>query len=267
MTDMTPEAQQAYREAQERLERQRAEYQQYRDAERARALPPDDLRARVAAMLASMPVLTPEQIEAEERKRAEAEEQRAKAEHARRRRDAVESLGDLPIAREMLEPIVDGSVGDSAAISAVRSWYESKGKPVLMLLGGVGSGKTVAAGWLLARITMTERSASARYVKMRDVANLYRAGFGDDAKAFADVIKCGLLVIDELTTERDADLGRAALHEVIDERGTRRRPTLLLANRTKDEIRERYDARTIDRLRECAVVVTVGAKSMRKGAW
>jgi DNA replication protein DnaC len=134
-----------------------------------------------------------------------------------------------------------------------------------MLLGGVGSGKTVAAAWAVA--SYARRSMGAKYDKMRDVANLYRAGFGDDLKAFERMLRVPLLVIDELTTERDADLGKAALHEVVDERASRDLRTLLLANRTKDEIRDRYDARTIDRLRECAAVVTLADKSMRKGAW
>lgn len=258
---MTPETEAAHREAEDRIATMREALRRPAAAQRD-----EDLDTRIAAIMACIPIMSPEEQEIAERRRAEAEERRAKVEHAQRRASTMEALADLPIAREMIEAIVDGSLGDSQSVRAVRAWFDAKAKPVLVLLGGIGTGKTVAGAWLMAQHAMSGRRGVASYVKMRALANLYRAGFGDDAKEFAEILRAPLLVVDELTTERDADLGRAALHEVIDERASRRRPTLLLANRTKDEIAKHYDARTIDRLRESAVVVTLAAKSMRKGA-
>lgn len=178
-----------------------------------------------------------------------------------------QAIAGLPIVEEMTAAIVADTIGATPAVSTVQRWRGAQGKSTLLLLGGVGCGKTVAAAWAIAHEVRHNRYHSAQYAKMRDAANLFRAGFGEDLKAFEKMLECGLLVIDELTTERDADLGRACLHEIIDWRGSKGAPTLLLANRTKAEIAKHYDPRTIDRLRECAAVVELVGKSMRKGAW
>lgn len=219
----------------------------------------------VLERIANMPEPTPEELEAEARREAEQAAENERREAARARDRALAYVSEIPVPRDLLDAIVDDALAKTPAIEAVRRWDEERGKPVLVLLGGVGSGKTVAAAWWTSKLAREQLRAT--YTKMRDLANLYRAGFGDDAKAFDKLIACGALIIDELTTERDVDLGRAALNEVIDERAAKQLPTLLLANRTKKELAERYDARTIDRLRACAVAVTLADRSMRRGTW
>lgn len=198
-----------------------------------------------------------------------AEAERAKANAALRetaRRDSVRrAVAALPVPREMVDPIADDNLeSDTVALAAVRTWLDERragrAKPILVLLSGVGAGKTVAAAWLIAR-------TGGSYAKMRDVANLYRAGFGEDAERFQSLVTARTLVIDELSTERDVDLGRAALNELIDERGAHDRTTLLIANRTRRELAERYDPRTIDRLRHHAKAVDFKTDSMRRGTW
>jgi len=181
------------------------------------------------------------------------------------RGSAVRAIEGIPVARELVDAIVDNALDRTTpALSAARTWLEERrakrAKPILVLLSGIGVGKTVAAAWLAAQ-------TGGAYVKMRDFAHLYRAGFGEDAARFQELLSAKLLIIDELTTERDVDLGRAALHEVVDERGSKDRGLVLIANRTRQEIAERYDARTIDRLRENATAIDLPGKSMRKGAW
>ena len=248
----------------------RAEYaaaEQRLAAARAAQPSPRPIAEVLAAIATSAPMRDPAAAEREQRAIAARDERIAKRDAAAARAASLAAITSIPVRRDLLEPILDGAVSATPAITAVREWYDARSKPVLVLIGGVGSGKTVAAACLVVHARASSRHLVTAYAKMRDVANLYRAGFGADAAAFERLIVAGLLVIDELTTERDIDLGRAALHEVIDERGAHGRPTLLLANRTKDEIRSRYDARTIDRLRENAAVVELAATSMRKGAW
>lgn len=222
----------------------------------------------VARVLELVPRLSEEELALREQRRLQGERE-AKAQAARWEREAkLERIINVPVRRDLLDAIIDGNLRATPALNAARAWAdEYPRKPTLVLLGGVGSGKTTAAAWLM----VTHRDA--KYIKMRDVANLFRAGFGDDKAAFDALLTVGFLVVDELTTERDVDLGRAALHEVIDERQAKNRPTLLCANRTGQEIAERYDARTMDRLREGAKVVRLreadgsAVKSMREGKW
>lgn len=227
---------------------------------------PDPLKALLES-IAKQP--QPTEAELAERERVYQEERRVREEReaaARAKADRSQRMwriADMPIDRAMVAKVVDGDIANTPAMDAVRKWVDARkantGKPTLVLLGGAGTGKTLAAAWAIAHCR------DGHYTRIRDIANLYRAGFGDDAKDFVRLLESDLLVIDELTTERDADLGRAALHEVIDERQHKDRPTILIANRTAAELRERYDARTIDRLREGAVVVALSGKSMRKG--
>jgi DNA replication protein DnaC len=245
-----------FREADERIRAMRREVPRTPDGSL-------DLRA----LFGSIPEPSPEELAREQARREAEEERRAKVEAARVRSELMRTVEQFPVRRDLLDAIVDGSIGSTKAVEIARRWYDARSKPFLLMLGGVGCGKTVAAACLAVHAQRGERYVRVEYQKMRDVANLYRAGFGDDAKAFDRLLRTGLLIIDELTTERDADLGRAALHEIVDERSARCLPTLLLANRTKAEIRERYDARTIDRWRESAVVIELADQSMRKGAW
>lgn len=217
-----------------------------------------DLRQTMADLVASIPKLSPEDETRLERERLDRE-------RASERRSYWNRIAELPIKREVIKALVDDVATVTTAMAAVRGWVEARnakeGKPTLVLLGGAGCGKTVAAAWALMR------APAGHYAKMQPLTNLYRAGFGPDAAEFQAHIRSWLLIVDELTTERDVDLGRAALQEVVDERQTRDRGTILIANRTRAELRERYDARTIDRLREGAVVVDLADKSLRRGSW
>jgi len=213
------------------------------------------------SLVAGLPVADDDEI-------ARREAEYAERERRQRRSQMFETIRGVPLKRELAVSVVDGTLTNTVALQAVRSWLDAladpKGKPTIMLLGGPGSGKTTAAAWA---ITQRCHSGDTPYRKMRDVAAACRASWGDEAADWHRTVSAGFLVVDELTTERDADHGRAALHELIDERQPRMRPTILIANRTKGEIAAHYDARTIDRLREGAVVVELAGKSMRKGAW
>jgi DNA replication protein DnaC len=211
-----------------------------------------------AALVAHLPAVDPADLERDVAERERRREQRQRAER-------IAAASAAPVPQTVAEAIADDALQSTQALEVVRKWTDARqagrGKPTLVLLGGAGCGKTTAAAYVLSR------TKGARYVKMREVCNLFRAGFGDDAAAFDALIRCPLLVVDELATERDADLGRAALQEVVDERQARNRPTVLIANKTRAEVAERYDARTIDRLREGATAVELAATSMRRGTW
>lgn len=216
------------------------------------------------ASVLRFPEPSPEHVAEYDRRMARLEREdaeRAKRTAERARAAELARIGEVPVRRELLAAIAADALNTTPALDAVRDWLEAGTPAILVMLGGVGTGKTVAAAWCVAR------NPGAAYLKMRDLANLYRAGFGEEHERFVSLTRCGFLAIDELTTERDVDLGRAALHELVDERGSRGLMTLLMANRTAAEIRERYDARTIDRLRADARIVRLTSESMRQGAW
>lgn len=230
-----------------------------------------DLGDLIAKWRDSIESQTPEEREAEEKRAAERAEVEAKRVAEKARNGRLRVLRDVPIPDATKAAIVDGGIIRTRAIEAVDTWLDETSRPpFLLLLGGVGSGKTVAAAYAMdcaTHVSGEHVHGYSAYIKMGRVAELFRAGFGDDRERFEALIAAPSLVVDELSTERDVELGRAALHELVDERGGRGRPTILLANRSKKELASRYDARTIDRLRASMRLVELGQQSMRKGAW
>jgi len=127
-----------------------------------------------------------------------------------------------------------------------------------MMLGGwTGVGKSVAAGWLLAR-------SGGRYVTIHELVELHSALNKPLAPATMDeindrleaLINACVVVLDELGQETSAPLARAALHWFVEARiavPQSTRWTLVMGNLSGDKIRERfrsgvYDSRTASRL-------------------
>lgn len=168
----------------------------------------------------------------------------------------------VPIDPDAAELVNTDKLEPTRALERVRSWWEQrhdKGATfVLVLVGGTGVGKTVAAAWAL-----RESGAESSYVKAAHLASLHRVAFSEMQREWDALVRHSpLLVIDELGAgERNDDRARAALHDAIDER--QGRPTLIISNVGGEEISEYLDARTIDRLRGRGVMAAVTGPSMR----
>jgi DNA replication protein DnaC len=195
---------------------------------------------------------------------------RYEAARARRERRArAEALGlDRMLADDALAAVVADTLEATEALDVVRRWVayqaglRARGAcPILALLGGPGVGKTVAAAWLLL-------SEGGRYVTAGELARLSRADWGDERAAHDRLLASRVLVVDELGTEgeRAAAAATQAIHEVVDQRQSSSRLTLLIGNIGRAELRQRYDARTIDRLRAVAKIVELSGESMRRGS-
>lgn len=199
------------------------------------------------------------------------DEEVARYEAGRERERRVEALRDSGIADtltpEMCRAVVDDSLEATVALDWVRRWTayqrapeQSRGpRPILALVGEPGLGKTVAAAWLVVH----ER---ARYIEADEVCRLASARWGAEAEAWQRVQRARVLVVDEVGTEADAGIARAAYRELINKRQGERL-TLLLGNVSKADLRARLDPRTVDRMRERAIVIEVKGESMRRGEW
>lgn len=212
------------------------------------------------------------------------------AEHraAFRRWLAVRLRVPMPDAtRALLSGGDGGQLRDTEPLRAVRAWLDSR-SAVLVMLGRPGTGKTFAAAWAMLRAQLAtydpkldcdrfrgvleERAAAAaNYRKVRDLARLYRAGFGDERAEYDALRAVPMLVIDELGLDRGRDVGlvRSALHDLIDERQGSGRRTILVSNLDRAELvgaegkAGALDPRTVERLREVGVLREFGGPSMR----
>lgn len=196
-------------------------------------------------------------IEAQDSRDREAREAARARREAHARTDRILRSG-VPITdhdrtrEEVARAIARGHLEDTRALRGVRWWHEDpRGirTLTLVLLGPVGTGKTYAAAWAIAG------NASAAYVKARELCRLYRSEWGPEREAWERLLRVDLLVVDELGTERELDLARAAWCEALDERHAAGLRTLGLGNLDRAGFEARCEARALSRLEQRGIVV------------
>lgn len=175
-------------------------------------------------------------------------------------------LGRLGVPRQALDALAFPRA--TTALQAAKGWWLS-GQAVLLLLGGVGSGKTTAAAWALAR--QLERTGAQPSGTMWEPAMFVTAqeldgasGYRSDFREWQErLCHCGLLVLDDLGTERLGDGEQGAIQRVVTQRIATGRRTVLTANLDAAAFRERYGERLADRIRESGQVKGSGTASLR----
>lgn len=195
---------------------------------------------------------------------------RAKADEARRleRLEAV-GIGAREIA--LLE-----KPKPTEALQRAREWLASDWD-FLLLCGGPGAGKTIAAANVVADFLDAERAKEPGFVlpsagrkpsgaKVVRAAEGQRLGlFDEDSRAAVQQMRrVALLVLDDMGTEMLTDVWRQQLDDVIDARYSDKLRTIVTTNLTPEAFKERYGARIADRIRQTAMVVQLGVESMRK---
>ena len=167
------------------------------------------------------------------------------------------------------------------ACATVATWARGAPRPgqpvdgctpgILVLCGGMGTGKTVAAAWWLSHV---RGKAVTIHEAVRTYSAWKRASAGrvlEEARdALERLARIDCLLLDELGQESDSDAegAREVLHWIVDRRQSKRRRTLILTNLSTRDLGDRfvrgvYDARTADRLRTVGQVVQVAGASMR----
>lgn len=149
------------------------------------------------------------------------------------------------------------SAQETPAITAVRRWLMS-GRSMLVLAGGKGTGKTVAAAWAALH---RDGAAAMRFARAAAVARVgrYSDGWGNQLSA-------PTLCIDDLGAEYLDGKGSflVDLDELVDTFYSDERPLIITTNLTGDEMRVRYKARIVDRITECAEWANVDGESLRR---
>lgn len=210
---------------------------------------------------------------AAEQKRRKEEEAKAEAERfeASLGPAQVSYLDHLGIPTRALEA-ARGPLLSTAALDA------SKGaKDFLVLSGGPGCGKTVAAVvWISDYVSGRKRwGESTIYGSDRPefkgtapiwitAARLARCDRYDEAR-MTKLLRTPRLVIDDLGGEY-LDKGgfyASLLDEIVNERQAESKPTIMTANLNAEAFKERYGERIIDRIREGGRFVGCGDHSLR----
>ena len=145
----------------------------------------------------------------------------------------------------------------------------------LLLLGGAGAGKSVAASWVLGDVLWPDVLGNPRvdaellrrkalFVRASEVSRVTASDYDEEAQGFLErCMRVPWLVIDDLGAERAWDGWLARLDELIDARYGDRRKTIITSNLDSKAFKERYGERIADRIRHDGTVVTAGANSLR----
>lgn len=214
---------------------------------------PEDIAARIA-------LVTPEQI-------AEAEAEEAATEKTQRRARRIELLQSTGTPRRVRDVLLAGA-RDTEPLLRVKEWASDPDPAqwAMVLCSTKGNGKSIAAGWWLGNSKAGAGSHGdkplRRWWTPADLSLLdwYRGEF----KAVAEMD--GPLVIDDLGSEFSDGKGffRQQFAALIDARYREYLPTLITTNLGRAELRDRYDERVADRLREGGAVFEFKAPSMRR---
>jgi predicted ATPase len=207
---------------------------------------------------------TPEQIAEREANWAQKEAEKAEELKESARVHAAEraSFCDSSSLRALRRapPAVAALIGSPAfqrdvlGVNIARKWARGEQRG-LVLRGGVGTGKTVAAACAMAEHTQV-RGYSVSWHRPNDFVSGMLHKYDDKAP----VIGSDLVVIDDLGRETKGDF-EEALVVLIDDHLTR---FVLTTNLTMEELRARYGERLIDRLdHECTYLAMAG-KSQRR---
>lgn len=213
-----------------------------------------------------------EQRAAEESERA-AEERARELFELRSERISPMRAGLTPV---IANAICRGEISETETIAEVRRWLaDPDSRPIMVLTGFTGTGKTVAAAWALGQV-------GGEYVRAVQLAERHTPYSGDIARNVRplDPSAGELLVLDDLGTERRNSSGdrdprfMPALFDVIDQRqgsmrrGTRwiQRRTLITSNLSIARFREEYakDERIASRLAQSARVHGCGKVDLRR---
>ena len=146
---------------------------------------------------------------------------------------------------------------ETPAMAHVEAWRDS-GRPFLLLLGGVGTGKTVAACSSLVEAPMH----SSAFVHVLDVARL--SDFNQEhAHELSRISEARLLVMDDRGTELASDFWVARLDGIINHRYANKLRTVITSNLDPARFKKQYGERIADRIREVGLIRSCGNESMR----
>lgn len=166
-------------------------------------------------------------------------------------------------------------VGDRLFELATEAWgiYEtiatkavaelSLSRPVLLLCGSPGCGKTLASVRGLGDALEHSAVTSGLFVKSFELSRLSMFAPEDKAR-MASLSRTRFLILDDLGAEMLHDGMRPMLDELIDARYQNGSRTILTTNLDPQAFKARYGERIADRIREVGRVVLCGDKSLRR---
>lgn len=176
----------------------------------------------------------------------------------------------IPAAKVAM--VLDG-VNDTTMLTHTKEWFEGArrgdGKPILVLAGPTGVGKTVAAAWAMFHadpiLPYGGKWRTEQAPRFRHASTLTEiTGYSDECKAERVALKnTKCLVIDDIGAEIATEHFLSMFDALFDARYGGYGYTILTTNLTNELFSARYGPRVYDRIRERGEWYDVTEPSMR----
>lgn len=138
---------------------------------------------------------------------------------------------------------------------------------VLVLFGGVGTGKTLLASEL-AESLINNLSMSVRYCTAKQMIAEIQASYGAEGKSeegeVLRFVQYDILMLDEIDAKPDRENANLLLTEVINRRYNEEKPVVVITNQPFDNLAKFVGDRVDDRLHENAYVCSFDWPSFRR---
>jgi DNA replication protein DnaC len=202
----------------------------------------------------NLPETREARVQADAERRMRDEEALRKDAQERKQRMIAATLEHV-LPKPVLDDVIAAVMSTHAAISAT-AWWRTVMRPVrgIILRGGVGVGKTVAAG-MVVRLAVESGKRSVSWHRPNDFVSAVLHRYDDDAPELGR----DLVVIDDMGRETKADFPEA-LCTFFDVHPAR---ILITTNDPEGTSHARYDVRVRDRLQQQCMSIAVAGKSMR----
>ena len=180
--------------------------------------------------------------------------------------NGIEQRGDefkFYYAYEIITAALEAKFGEKAAwlpeYQNIVDWLHDNKGYGLLVIGDSGRGKSVLCRDIIPTILNDEHKTNGfNYCYTTTAYRLASEGFGNEGMPYS----YSAIMIDDIGTEGDfVQFGarRNMVKEVVDFAEENHKLLILTSNLTIDKLQEKYDERTIDRLKSlCKIVVTMG---------
>jgi DNA replication protein DnaC len=216
----------------------------------------ETLANKITAVVSAMTVRSSEE-------REPTYEERLQAIHANRiAAKARDVIGRAAIPKRFsgrtLESFIPRCEGSAKALSVAKEYaenfgdVESNGRNLIML-GGVGAGKTHLSVGIANHIMATGKTALFTSVigAVRSIKETYRRDSeATEGSAIRKLCEPDLLILDEVGVQFGTDAEKIILFEIINGRYEDMKPTVIISNLNIEGLTEYLGERVIDRLRE-----------------
>lgn len=175
---------------------------------------------------------------------------------ARMARSRALEAAEPSLTDEDLRLLISDTADLTAPLRAVHGFMSSPA-PLLVLHGGIGTGKTLAACKAIAM-------RGGHFVSAMDLAGIFTSYQRIGRKE--ELLQARVLVVDDIGQELDASRLTPILTELINRRRSHGRRTIWTSNLSPDDIRLRYaDDRLWSRVSQCVQDEGFAGSDLRRG--